>query len=133
MDWWDDLWLNEGFASYVEYRGQNYTEPDWHIEQFFLNDDLQGVLKLDALESSHPIIQTVTNPDQISEIFDTISYSKGSSVLRMLEYAIGSDVFRDGIRAYLKKYEYKNARTQDLWNEIQNVLNDVSIELFKHI
>ena len=125
MDWWDDLWLNEGFASYIEYRGQNASEPNWNIDQFFLNDDMHGVIRLDALDSSHPIIQPVTNPDQITEIFDTISYSKGSSVLRMLEYAIGSDAFRDGVIYYINQHLYSNAKTQDLWNSIQIILDKV--------
>ena len=126
MDWWDDLWLNEGMASYIEYKGQNASEPNWHIDQFFLNDDLHGVMRLDALDSSHPIIQEVNNPDQITEIFDTISYSKGSSVLRMLEYAIGSDLFREGIIDYINQHLYSNAQTQDLWNSIQEAVDKVS-------
>jgi aminopeptidase N len=130
MDWWDDLWLNEGFASYIEYRGQNASEPDWHIDQFFLNDDMHGVLRLDALESSHPVIPEVANPDQITEIFDSISYSKGASVLRMLEYTIPEDLFRDGVRNYLNKFSYGNAKTQDLWNEINIVVENVRNKIF---
>lgn len=130
MDWWDDLWLNEGFASYIEYRGQNASEPDWHIDQFFLNDDMHGVLRLDALESSHPVIPEVANPDQITEIFDSISYSKGASVLRMLEYTIPQDIFRDGVRNYLNKFSYGNAKTQDLWNEINILVEDVRNDYF---
>lgn len=126
MDWWDDLWLNEGFASYIEYRGENASQPDWGIDQFFLNDDLHGVMRLDALDSSHPIIQPVNDPDQITEIFDTISYSKGSSVLRMLEYAIGSDIFRDGVIDYISTHLYNNAKTQDLWDSLQKIYDKVN-------
>ena len=122
MDWWDDLWLNEGFASYLEYRGENASEPNWNIEQFFLNDDMHGVMRVDALDSSHPIIQPVTDPDQITSLFDSISYNKGSAVLRMLEYAIGSDAFREGIVAYIRANEFGNAKTQDLWNALQTVI-----------
>lgn len=92
-------------------------------------DDLQPVLRLDSLENSHPIIQEVNNPDQITELFDTISYSKGSSVLRMLEHTIGSSVFQKGIQNYLKKNSYKNAKSEDLWNEMNLVLNQVNIIL----
>ena len=127
MDWWNDLWLNEGFASYIEYKGVTNAEPDWNAENFFLVDDLQPVLRLDSLENSHPIIQEVNNPDQITELFDTISYSKGSSVLRMLEHTIGSSVFQKGIQNYLKKNSYKNAKSEDLWNEMNLVLNQVNI------
>ncbi|CAG2107133.1 unnamed protein product, partial [Medioppia subpectinata] len=123
MEWWDDLWLNEGFASYVEYRGKDASHPEWQNQQFFLNDDMHGVMRTDTLDTSHPIIQEVTNPDQITEIFDAISYNKGSAVLRMLEYAIGSDVFRSGVVEYLKKNSYGNAETKDLWAAIQTIVD----------
>jgi aminopeptidase N len=125
MDWWDDIWLNEGFATFISNKGQNSSQPDWHMEQFFLKDNHQRVLKSDGLENSRPIIADVKNPNEISGIFDGISYSKAASVIRMLEFAIGKDLFRDGIRNYLKKFSYGNARTQDLWNEINNVVKNV--------
>jgi aminopeptidase N len=114
MDWWDNIWLNEGFASFMTNKGQNSSKPDWHIEQFFPKDNPQRVLKLDGPESSHPIIADVKNPNEITRIFNGISYSKAASAIRMLEFAIGKDLFRDGIRNYLKKFSYGNARTQDL-------------------
>ena len=95
LRWWDDLWLNEGFASYMEYKGVSNYHPDWEMEAQFLTSDLHRVLDLDATVNSHPIVQPVTHPDQITEIFDTISYAKGASVLRMLEQFMGEEkVFR---------------------------------------
>ena len=82
LSWWDDLWLNEGFASYIEYKGVANYHPDWKLEDQFLNLDLHPVMELDSTLNSHPIIQPVNHPDQITEIFDKISYSKGASVLR---------------------------------------------------
>ncbi|GBO03253.1 Aminopeptidase Ey, partial [Araneus ventricosus] len=74
--WWDDLWLNEGFASYVEYLGVNAVHPEWKMDEQFVLDDLQDVLELDCLRTSHPISLPVRHPDEINEIFDRISYGK---------------------------------------------------------
>ncbi|KAG1685470.1 Glutamyl aminopeptidase [Nymphon striatum] len=118
MEWWDDLWLNEGFASYVEYKGVIDYEKDWDMATQFLTSDLQSVMVLDSQVNSHPIIQPVHHPDQITEIFDRISYSKGASVLRMLEHFMGPKDFQKGIQMYLTKYEYGNAKTEDLWQKL---------------
>ena len=77
LSWWDDLWLNEGFASYMEYKGVANYHKDWDMESQFLTSDLHRVMNLDATINSHPIVQAVDHPDQITEIFDAISYSKG--------------------------------------------------------
>ncbi|XP_017785900.1 PREDICTED: glutamyl aminopeptidase-like isoform X2 [Nicrophorus vespilloides] len=124
MNWWNDLWLNEGFASYIEYKGVNAAEPDWGMMDQFIVDDLHAVLKLDATMASHPIVQTVETPDQITEIFDTISYNKGASVLRMLENAVTESIFQKGVTMYLNKHAYGNAVTQDLLNELQSLSED---------
>ncbi|KAK7085111.1 hypothetical protein SK128_002659, partial [Halocaridina rubra] len=121
LDWWDDLWLNEGFASYIEYKGVANYEKDWDMEGQFVIDDLQRVMVLDAQLSSHPIVQAVNHPDEITEIFDSISYSKGASVLRMLENFMGPDEFRKGVRNFLRRFKYANAITQDLWDELEKV------------
>ncbi|XP_050691073.1 glutamyl aminopeptidase-like [Eriocheir sinensis] len=117
LKWWDDLWLNEGFASYVETKGVAYVEPDWDMGSQFCTSTLLPVLGIDSLLSSHPIIQAVETPDQINAIFDSISYNKGASILRMLENFMGES-FQTGINNFLKKFEYANAVTQDLWNEL---------------
>lgn len=118
MEWWSDLWLNEGFASYVEYLGVNYTESDWNALDFQVITDMDRAFSLDALVTSHPIYIEVKHPDEINEIFDTISYAKGGSILRMLDDFIGNDVFRQGLSIYLKKYSYANAKTNDLWDAL---------------
>ncbi|XP_007238065.3 glutamyl aminopeptidase [Astyanax mexicanus] len=115
MDWWDDLWLNEGFASFFEYVGVEKAEPDWGMRDIMLLDDVFPVMVDDALLSSHPIIVEVSTPAEITSVFDAISYSKGSSILRMLESWIGQDTFRDGCRKYLKDFQFQNAKTSDFW------------------
>nr|XP_045603518.1 glutamyl aminopeptidase-like [Procambarus clarkii] len=124
LAWWDDLWLNEGFASYLEYKGVANYETDWDMEGQFLVDDLQRVMLLDAQLTSHPIVQPVNHPDEITEIFDTISYSKGASVLRMLENFMGPEHFRAGVSNFLRRYQYDNAVTRDLWAELEAVLEE---------
>jgi len=121
LDWWDDLWLNEGFASYMEYKGVANYHPEWELETQFLTLDLHRVLDLDATINSHPIVQPVNHPDQITEIFDAISYGKGASVLRMLENFMGPEEFRQGVHDFLDKFKYKNAVTDDLWAALESV------------
>ena len=103
----------------MEYKGTDAVEPSWDIFSQILTDDVGPVLKLDAKLSSHPIIQTVNHPDEITELFDTISYSKGSSVLMMLENFMGPVNFQKGIQNFLKKYAFANAATPDLWHELE--------------
>ncbi|XP_060595216.1 glutamyl aminopeptidase-like [Ruditapes philippinarum] len=121
MDWWDDLWLNEGFASFVEYIGVDETEPDWEMMDQMVVDDVKPVMVTDAGVNSHPIVVPVSHPNQITEVFDAISYSKGASILRMLQEMMGSGVFFDGISTYLKKYEWSTATTNDLWDDLGQV------------
>uniref|UniRef100_A0A3B5ARN1 Aminopeptidase n=1 Tax=Stegastes partitus TaxID=144197 RepID=A0A3B5ARN1_9TELE len=98
MDWWDDLWLNEGFASFFEYVGVEKARPDWGMRDIMIVNDVLPVMVDDALISSHPIIVNVSTPAEITSVFDAISYSKGASILRMLEDWMGKDMFRDGCR-----------------------------------
>ncbi|XP_028172981.1 glutamyl aminopeptidase-like isoform X2 [Ostrinia furnacalis] len=119
MKWWDDLWLNEGFASYMQVKALNAIEPSWTMLDQFLTKTLHSVLVTDAKLSSHPIVQTVSTPDQITAIFDAISYNKGSSVLRMLEGFIGEENFRKGVSDYLQKYKFGNTVTQDLLSSLE--------------
>ncbi|CAK1540454.1 unnamed protein product [Leptosia nina] len=119
MKWWDEVWLNEGFASYMQVKALNAIEPSWTMLDQFLTRTLHSVLVTDAKLSSHPIVQTVETPDQITAIFDSISYNKGASVLRMLEGFIGEENFRQGVSDYLKKYEFGNTVTQDLLSSLE--------------
>ncbi|KAF5277379.1 hypothetical protein FQA39_LY06192 [Lamprigera yunnana] len=122
MDWWNDLWLNEGFATYMQYKGTDYKFKDWQLLDQFLVETMHSVLSFDATPASHPIVQTVITPDQITEIFDSITYNKGCSVLRMLDHAITQDIFQKGVKNYLLKHQWGNAVTQDLWNELQKLV-----------
>lgn len=121
MSWWSDLWLNEGFASHMTFKGVHAIHPEWQYPDIQVTDDMEAAMKLDALFSSHPIYVNVANPAQINEVFDAISYSKGSSVLRMLEHFLGEKNFVKGLNRYLKKYAYKNAKSGDLWEELSKV------------
>ena len=119
MEWWDDLWLNESFASWMGTKAVDWLFPDWEMWTQFVNMDTNRALSLDGLKNSHPIEQEVKNPAEVSQLFDAISYSKGGSVLRMLEHFLGPEVFRGGLYRYLKGHEYGNARTQDLWAALE--------------
>ena len=119
LEWWNDLWLNEGFAVYLSYLGVKRVEPDWDTESMFLTGDLHGVMDLDATVSSRAIVMDVDTPDQINAVFDTISYSKGSSVIRMMENFMGTKSFKAGITKFLKDFTYKNAVTQDLFDALE--------------
>ncbi|XP_028402409.1 glutamyl aminopeptidase-like, partial [Dendronephthya gigantea] len=116
--WWNDLWLNEGFASFVEYIGMDAIYPDWHMQDMFVNYDMNNAFTLDALVTSHPILLEVNHPDEINEIFDSISYNKGSTIIRMLQYFLTEATFRKGLISYLNKYKYSNAETKDLWQSL---------------
>lgn len=118
MAWWDDLWLNESFASWMGTKATGSLHPEWRMWTQFLDSDIVRGLALDGLRSSHPIEVPVRDPAQIREIFDDISYSKGASILRMLEQFLGEATFRRGIRNYLKAHAYGNARTEDLWRAL---------------
>ncbi|KAK3810370.1 MAG: peptidase family M1-domain-containing protein [Benniella sp.] len=115
MEWWDHLWLNEGFATWVGTLAVDHLFPEWDTWPKFIVDDMQRGIGLDSLRSSHPIEVPVNDPHEIHQIFDSISYSKGASVIRMLSNWLTVDVFLAGIRRYLKKHTYKNATTNDLW------------------
>lgn len=116
MKWWNDLWLNEGFATFMEYIGTEHIKPEWKMVDQFVVSVVQNALFLDALASSHPISVLLDDPNTIESMFDTISYSKGSAIIGMLRSFLGSDNLRKGLQAYLKKFNYSNADTADLWN-----------------
>jgi aminopeptidase 2 len=115
MDFWDGLWLNEGFATWMSWYSCDKFYPEWKVWESFVTDTLQGALSLDSLRSSHPVEVPVKRADEVNQIFDAISYSKGSCVLRMISKYIGEDKFLEGIRKYLKKHAYGNTQTGDLW------------------
>lgn len=118
MDFWDGLWLNEGFATWMSWYSCNVFYPEWKVWQNYVTDNLQSALSLDSIRSSHPIEVPVKRADEVNQIFDAISYSKGSCVLRMIASYLGEDVFMEGIRQYLKKHAYGNTQTGDLWDAL---------------
>lgn len=101
--WWSDIWLNEGFASYMEYLTVDAIEPEWKTMDQFVVNELQNVFQLDALSTSHKISVEVGNPEEITEIFDRISYGKGSTIIRMMSHFLTSKIFRRGLHRYLKE------------------------------
>ena len=121
MEWWTHLWLNEGFASFIEYLAIDHIFPEWDIWTQFVANEMGVALSLDALNNTHPIEVEVGHPAEISEIFDRVSYSKGASVLRMLWKYLGEEDFQKGLQHYLKKHAYGNAQTGDLWKALSEV------------
>ncbi|CCH45143.1 aminopeptidase 2 [Wickerhamomyces ciferrii] len=118
MEWWEGLWLNEGFATWMSWYSCNEFYPDWKVWQSYISDTLQGALQLDALRSSHPIEVPVQKAEEINQIFDAISYSKGSSLLKMISGWLGEETFIRGVSNYLKKHQYGNTKTSDLWEAL---------------
>ncbi|MBI3328860.1 MAG: M1 family metallopeptidase, partial [Nitrospinae bacterium] len=121
MQWWNDLWLNEGFASWIEYKAVDHLFPEWEMWTQFTYADLGPALSLDGLKNTHPIEAEIRSPDELGELFDAISYSKGAAIIRMLEHFLGEETFRRGLAHYLSAHEYSNARTEDLWEALGSV------------
>jgi tricorn protease interacting factor F2/3 len=121
MKWWNDLWINESFATFMANKSVDKIFLGWEFDNQFLQDSTANAFNLDALKASHPIDVKVKTPEEIPEIFDEISYDKGGSILRMLEDFVGENVFRDGLRKYLSTHKYGNATTEDLWEAIEKV------------
>ena len=118
MDWWNELWLNEGFATWVGWYAVDYLHPDWDVWGAFVTDSMQMAFTLDSLRTSHPIEVPVRNALEVDQIFDAISYLKGSSVIRMLAAHLGVETFLKGVSDYLKAHTYGNAKTNDLWSAL---------------
>lgn len=117
MQWWDDLWLNEGFASWISSRTTAKLHPEWntHLYNVFTR---HYSMQQDALKTTHPIVQRIKTVEQASQAFDGITYGKGQSVINMLEDHVGATVWRDGVRGYMKEYAYRNTRSDDFWAHI---------------
>ncbi|MBX9724934.1 MAG: M1 family metallopeptidase [Candidatus Obscuribacterales bacterium] len=119
MKWWDDIWLNEAFATWMADRAVDNVMPEWNImAEFFSNR--QKALRTDSLHSTRSIQSVVVKPEDALQMFDEITYVKGAAVLRMLEYFLGESIFQDGVSAYLKEHSFGNASTDDLWKALQN-------------
>ncbi|TKX19461.1 aminopeptidase-like protein 3 [Elsinoe australis] len=123
MDWWNELWLNEGFATWVGWYAVDYLHPDWNVWGQFVTEGMQTAFGLDSLRTSHPIEVPVRNALEVDQIFDAISYLKGSSVIRMLAAHLTPEVFLSGVADYLQTHKYGNAKTNDLWSALSKVSN----------
>jgi len=118
MKWWDDLWLNESFATFMSYKMTGRLRPDWEMWGIFLRDEGFHALNLDALSTTHPVQGRVRNVAEAMHTFDAISYGKGACVLRMLEAYVGEEAFRKGVSDYLKRFSFSNASGKDLWDAL---------------
>ena len=118
MKWWNDLWLNESFATFMATKFVDKFYPEWDMWSQFVETAMNAAMGLDSLQTTHPIDVKVRSPAEIREIFDAISYDKGGCILRMLEHFVGEPNFRKGLRQYLRDFKYGNATGQDLWGAI---------------
>ncbi len=118
MDWWDDLWLNESFATWLAYKVVDHKRPKWLTWQNF-ERERRAALSLDALKNTRTVSSPVHDPAQIEAMFDVLTYEKGGSILRMIENFLTETKFRDGVRSYMKKHQYANTKAADLWNQLK--------------
>jgi tricorn protease interacting factor F2/3 len=121
MKWWDDLWLNESFATFMAYKAVTHMFPKWNSWEEFVRTQTNAAQQRDSLLTTHPIQAEVHSPDEIEELFDDISYGKGASIIRMVEAFAGEENFMKGVRSYLQKYKFANATGSDLWTQVQEV------------
>jgi aminopeptidase N len=124
MRWWDDLWLNESFATLMEYLAVDHSYPEWDIPLTFAAHEALGAFRRDSLSGVQPVKSEVNHPDEISTLFDpSIVYAKGARLLLMAFYIVGEKNFRKGLKNYFQKYAYKNAEGDNLWDELSNASN----------
>jgi len=116
MKWWNDLWLNESFATLISYKTLETIFPQWNTWQDFLISETSGAMNMDSLKKTHAIEAEVNSPSEIRQMFDAITYGKGASILRMIEAYVGQEAFQKGVRDYLQRYRFSNATGQDFWN-----------------
>jgi puromycin-sensitive aminopeptidase len=120
MEWWCDLWLKEGFASFMEYLFVSRLYPEMKTSIDYLSDVTSSALYLDSLRSSHKIEVEINDPNELTGIYDDITYSKSNAIIRQLYYYLGEETFREGLRLYIKRFAFKNAVTQDLWTALSD-------------
>ena len=119
MKWWNDLWLNESFATFMSFKAMDAVYPEWDMKSQYFSEVISTAFVADQIKSTHPISTKVSTPEEIDEIFDEISYEKGGTVLHMLEKYAGPETFRKGLHIYLKKHAYGNATKHDLWGAVE--------------
>lgn len=118
MKWWDDLWLNEGFATWMATKATHHYKPEWNVWSRDA-ESRETAMSLDARDSTHPIVRQVKTYEEAELSFDDITYEKGNQVIRMIEAYVGEEAFRNAIRAHVRKHAYDNAVTDDLWRELE--------------
>ncbi|KAM7414030.1 hypothetical protein PAMA_019041 [Pampus argenteus] len=126
MEWWNELWLNEAFATYTSYFAVDHVEPSFKTKDMYIVSDLHLAFEADALVTSHPLtakLENVQTTTQITVMFDVITYNKGAMVLRMLSDLVGERVFNEGVKMYLKAFEYQNTNENDIWEYIKKAGN----------
>ncbi len=116
MAWWDDIWLNESFATFLEMRLFERVEPSYGSLENYLAFWVPRAILSDSLPYTHPVTARVEDPSEIPQVFDDISYGKGSAILRMIEAYLGEEAFRQGVSEYLDRFRYANATSRDLWD-----------------
>jgi puromycin-sensitive aminopeptidase len=125
MRWWDALWLNESFATWMATKTSDALHPEWRVMTEAVES--RGGMSTDALRTTRAMHANVTTAGQVTEMFDNITYDKGESVLRMLEAFVGTQAFQDGVHKYLSAHAFSNATTEDLWNAIASCAPGVPV------
>ncbi|XP_061674006.1 endoplasmic reticulum aminopeptidase 1-like isoform X2 [Syngnathoides biaculeatus] len=127
MEWWNDLWLNEGFAKFMEFIALDFTHPELQVNDLFL-EKCYHAMEVDSLNSSHPISTPVENPTEIQEMFDQVSYDKGACILNMLKEFMTPEVFEIGIIRYLKRHSYQNTVSSHLWESLTDICSSNDLQ-----
>ncbi|KAL7672740.1 hypothetical protein ACOME3_007621 [Neoechinorhynchus agilis] len=120
LEWWTDVWLNEGFATWIEYLCTDYLFPEFDIWSQFVGDCIRPAMITDRLLTTHPIEVQLYDHSSVMEVFGVVAYNKGASIIRMINEYMGEKKFRAGLGRYLKTYKYQNIKTEDLWNSLEN-------------
>eukprot|EP01096_Ripella_sp_DP13-Kostka_P011993 TRINITY_DN492_c1_g1_i1.p1 TRINITY_DN492_c1_g1~~TRINITY_DN492_c1_g1_i1.p1 ORF type:complete len:1016 (+),score=563.28 TRINITY_DN492_c1_g1_i1:219-3266(+) len=129
--WWDNLWLNEGFAEFFETEAVNFLFPEWRMRDQFIPGDQQYAMNIDQLGASHPLVHQAASPSDIQQNFDTITYSKGASVLRMIQGYIGPQKFQWTMMRYVSLFEFSNTVSRDFLQAASDVARLPLIPLFE--
>ena len=130
MNWWNDLWLNEGFASFLEIKGQNHVNNLWNVFDLFSISHIHPALLADSQQSTHPLVNTVLTPNQITAMFDTISYRKGAAILNTIESIIGENSFQSCLRKYLNNNKFSSVNTTEMVNYVKDEIKEVCVMFF---
>jgi aminopeptidase N len=131
MAWWDDLWLNEGFASWMATKSTQALHPEWEPELGRVGGR-EGAIGQDSVATTHPIVQHLTTVDQISQAFDSITYNKGEAVIAMLEDYVGADAWRRGVQEYVRVHKYSNTQSDDLWAAVERAAPGKPVTAIAH-